>query len=189
MVGAAGVEPTSLIALFVPPSARLDFADLPCLPDDAKSGASYVVVGDLGKLWDYRTLNRAFRLLYHNPNAQLIALGMTRYWLSPDGIALDVAPFVVALEHASRRKALVFGKPATPFFQAAVENLGLPAGQVVMIGDDIEVDIGGAQAVGLTAALVKTGKFRPADLEGSIKPDIVFASVANLSRWWDGQAM
>jgi len=71
------------IALFVPPSARLEFAGLPCLPDDVESGASYVVVvGDLGKLWDYRTLNRAFRLLYHNPNAQLIALGMTCYWLA-----------------------------------------------------------------------------------------------------------
>jgi hypothetical protein len=113
-------------------------------------------VGDLGKLWDYRTLNRAFRLLYHNPDAQLIALGMTRYWLAPDGIALDVAPFVVALEHASGRKPLVFGKPARPFFQAAVEKLGLPAGQVVMIGDDIEADVGGAQTAGLKGALVKT---------------------------------
>jgi HAD superfamily hydrolase (TIGR01458 family) len=176
------------IALFVPPSARQEFAGLPCVPDDAESGASFVVVGDLGNRWDYPTLNRAFRLLHHNPDAQFIALGMTRYWLAPDGIALDVAPFVVALEHASGRKALVFGKPAKPFFQAAVEKLGLPAAQVVMIGDDIEADVGGAQTAGLRGALVKTGKFRPADLEGSIKPDIVFASVADLSRWWAGQA-
>jgi phospholysine phosphohistidine inorganic pyrophosphate phosphatase len=175
------------IALFVPPSARLEFAGLPCHPDDVESGASYVVVGDLGKLWDYRTLNRAFRLLYHNPSAQLIALGMTRYWLAPDGIALDVAPFVVALEHASGRKALIFGKPARPFFQAAVEKLGLPSGQVVMIGDDIEADVGGAQAAGLKGALVKTGKFRPTDLAGTIKPDMVFASVADLPGWWEGQ--
>jgi hypothetical protein len=58
-----------------PPSARLEFADLLCLPDDAEQGASYVVVGDLANLWDYRTLDRAFRLLYHNPDAQIIALG------------------------------------------------------------------------------------------------------------------
>ena len=176
------------IALFVPPSARLEFAGSQCIPDDAEQGASYVVVGDLANLWDYRTLNRAFRLLYHNPDAQLIALGMTRYWLAPEGIALDVAPFVVALEHASGRKALVFGKPAKPFFQAAVERLGLPAGQVVMIGDDIEADVGGAQAAGLKGALVQTGKFRPADLAGTIKPDMVFASVGDLSSWWNGQA-
>jgi HAD superfamily hydrolase (TIGR01458 family) len=176
------------IALFVPASARLEFAGLQCIPDDAEQGASYVVVGDLANLWDYRTLNRAFRLLYHNPDAQLIALGMTRYWLTPDGIALDVAPFVVALEHASGRKALVLGKPAKPFFQAAVEKLGLPAGQVVMIGDDIEADVGGAQKAGLRGALVKTGKFRPADLAGPIVPDLVFASIADLRTWWNGQA-
>ena len=59
----------------------------------------------------HRTLNRAFRLLYHNPGAKLIALGMTCYWLASDGIALDVAPFVAALEHATARQPIVFGKP------------------------------------------------------------------------------
>jgi phospholysine phosphohistidine inorganic pyrophosphate phosphatase len=83
-------------------------------------------MGDLGDRWDYRTLNRAFRLLYHNPSAKLVALGMTRYWVAPEGISLDVAPVVVALEHATGRETLVFGKPATPFFAAAVEKLGPP---------------------------------------------------------------
>jgi HAD superfamily hydrolase (TIGR01458 family) len=175
------------IALFLQASARLEFAGLPCLPDDAERGASYVVVGDLGDRWDYATLNRAFRLLYHNPEAQLIALGMTRYWLAPEGIALDVAPFVVALEYATGRKARVFGKPETPFFQAALEKLGLTAGQVVMVGDDIEADVGGAQAAGLKGILVQTGKFRPSDLAGSIRPDTVLACVADLPRWWIGQ--
>jgi HAD superfamily hydrolase (TIGR01458 family) len=177
------------IALFVRPSTRVEFAGLQCLADDAEQGASYVVVGDLGDLWDYRTLNRAFRLLYHNPQAQLIALGMTRYWLAPDGIALDVGPFAAALEHATGRKALVFGKPATSFFQAAVMKLGLPAANVLMIGDDIEADVGGAQMAGLKGALVKTGKFRSADLAGSVIPDMVFDSIAALPRWWDGGAM
>ena len=39
----------SEIALFVPPSARLEFAGLPCLPDDAESGASYVLVCSGGR--------------------------------------------------------------------------------------------------------------------------------------------
>jgi len=90
------------VAAFVRPAARNELADLPLLAEDAERGAAYVVIGDLGDLWDYRTLNRAFRLLHHNPDAKLIALGMTRYWMAADGIALDVAPFVVALAHASR---------------------------------------------------------------------------------------
>ncbi len=172
------------IALFVRASARPEFAGLTCLPDQVEDGAAYVVVGDLGELWDYRTLNRAFRLLHHNPQAQLIALGMTRYWMASDGISLDVAPFVAALEHATARKALVFGKPAAPFFHAAVDRLALPAGQVLMIGDDLEVDIGGAHAAGLKGALVKTGKFRPSDLQGSVRPYAVLDSMASLPNWW-----
>jgi phospholysine phosphohistidine inorganic pyrophosphate phosphatase len=172
------------IALFVRPSSRLDFRDLPCLPDNSERGAAYVVVGDLGDLWDYRTLNRAFRLLYHNPRAKLIALGMTRYWLGPSGISLDVAPFVAALQHATGRKALVFGKPAAAFFRMAAQTLGLPARQVLMIGDDIQADVGGAQRAGLQGALVRTGKFRPADIAGKIQPHMVLDSIADLPRWW-----
>jgi HAD superfamily hydrolase (TIGR01458 family) len=181
-------QPQTIVALFVRPAARVDFAGLQCVADDAEHGASHIVVGDLGDLWDYRTLNRAFRLLYQNPNAELIALGMSRYWLAADGIALDVAPFVVALEHATGRKALVFGKPAKAFFEAAAERLGLAPKELLMIGDDIQADIGGAQAAGLKAALVKTGKFRPADLAGSIKPELLLDSIADLPRWWSRQA-
>jgi len=172
------------IALFVREPARQEFADLPCLPDDAERGAAYVVVGDLGDQWDYRTLNRAFRLLHNNPEAKLIALGMTRYWLAADGLSLDVAPFVAALQHATGREPLVFGKPDARFFLAAVEKLGIDAGEVLMIGDDIEADVGGAQAAGLQGALVRTGKFRSADLLGTIRPDAVFDSIADLASWW-----
>jgi len=174
------------IALFLRPATRPEFAGLPVLPDDAERGASYVVIGDLEDLWDYRTLNRAFRLLHHNPEAKLIALGMTRYWMATDGLALDVAPFVAALQHATGREPLVFGKPAAAFFEGAAQRLNLPVEDILMIGDDVATDIGGAQAAGLKGALVRTGKFRPADLEGEVQPHAVFDSVADLPRWWGG---
>jgi HAD superfamily hydrolase (TIGR01458 family) len=172
------------VALFLRPATKREFAGLSCLDDNAEQGASYVVIGDLGSLWDYRTLNRAFRLLYHNPEAKLIALGMTRYWLAADGIALDVAPFVAALQHATGRQPIVFGKPAERFFLAAAGQLGLAPPDVLMVGDDIEADVGGAQAAGLKGALVRTGKFRPSDLEGRVRPDAVWDSVADLQGWW-----
>ena len=174
------------IALFVRPATRIEFAGLACLPDHAETGASYLVVGDLGSSWDYPTLNRAFRLLHANPRAHMIALGMTRYWQTEDGVSLDVAPFVVALECAAGRKAMVFGKPQEAFFHAAAEKLRLPAAEVLMIGDDIVTDIGGAQSAGLQGALVRTGKFRPGDVEGPVKPNFVLDSIAELPRWWQG---
>jgi phospholysine phosphohistidine inorganic pyrophosphate phosphatase len=116
------------------------------------------------------------------------AVGMTRYWLAPSGISLDVAPFVAALEHATGRKALVFGKPAAAFFRMATQKLGLPAKRILMVGDDIQADVRGAQKAGLQAALVKTGKFRPADLEGKIRPRVVLDSIADLPGWWTQNA-
>ncbi|MEZ5402020.1 MAG: TIGR01458 family HAD-type hydrolase [Bryobacteraceae bacterium] len=171
-------------ALFLRPAARPEFAGIPTLGDTAEQGAAHVVIGDLGDQWDYRTLNRAFRLLHHNPQAHLIALGMTRYWMAPDGISLDVAPFVAALAHATGREPIVFGKPAAPFFHEAAAGLALPPNQILMIGDDIESDVRGAQTAGLRAALVKTGKYRPADLDRGIRPDAVWDSIADLPARW-----
>jgi phospholysine phosphohistidine inorganic pyrophosphate phosphatase len=172
------------VALFVRPATRCEFDGLPLLPDDAERGAAFVVIGDLGSHWDYPTLNRAFRLLHHNPEARLIALGMTRYWLAADGISLDVAPFVAALEHATGRSPMVFGKPAATFFRAAASRLGLPPEDVMMMGDDAVTDVQAAMSAGLRGALVRTGKFRESDLRGGAPPDLVLDSIADLPSWW-----
>src|SRR5262249_50087154 len=119
-----------------------------------------------------------------NPEASLIALGMTRYWLASDGVSLDVAPFVAALEHATGRKAEGFGKPAAAFFRAAAGILGVRPEEILMMGDDVNADIGGAQAAGLKGALVRTGKYRPSDLDGAVLPHAVLDSIADLPEWW-----
>lgn len=171
-------------ALFVAPKARAEFEGLTLVPDNAEKGARWVVVGDLGERWDYPTLNRAFRLLQSSPDARLIALGMTRFWQAGDGLRLDAGPFVAALEYATGREALVLGKPAEAFFESAVEKLGVSAEETVMIGDDILVDVGGAQQAGLKGALVETGKYRSGDLERGVTPDAVLESITALPDWW-----
>lgn len=52
----------------------------------------------------------------------LVALGMTRYWRAADGLRLDVAPFVKALEHATRCAATVIGKPSKAFHRDRAGN-------------------------------------------------------------------
>ncbi|HAC33696.1 MAG TPA: TIGR01458 family HAD-type hydrolase, partial [Gammaproteobacteria bacterium] len=56
--------------------------------------------------------------------------------------------------------------------------------QVVMVGDDIVGDVGGAQQAGMHGVLVKTGKFRAQDLDGEVNPDSVLESIAELPQWW-----
>jgi len=196
-------QPRGDIALFAAPALRSEFRDFDLVPEGAERGAHYVVLGDLGEAWDFAKLNRAFRLLMADPAAQrrrvvpstespgeapvLIALGMTRYWRTSTGLSLDVAPFVVALEHATGKRAVVLGKPAREFFLAGACKLGLEPADVLMIGDDIRTDVGGAREAGLKGALVKTGKFREADLAGGVRPDLLLESVAELpGRWATG---
>ena len=139
----------------------------------------FVVIGDLGDAWTFDRLNQAFRLLLEK-NAGFIALGKSRYWRAADGLRLDSGPFVTALEFATGRFALVMGKPERAFFQQAINMLGLPPERVAMIGDDIDVDVAGAQRAGLLGALVKTGKFRSEDLAKGIWPNYVYHSLADL---------
>jgi HAD superfamily hydrolase (TIGR01458 family) len=173
-------------ALFVPAATADEFRSVPHLPDGAEAGAASVVIGDLGEGFCFPVLNRAFRLLMAEPRPVLVALGMTRYWRAEDGLRLDVAPFVVGLEHATGASAVVLGKPSPAFFETALALLGCAARETVMIGDDVVGDVGGAQRAGIRGLLVRTGKFRSADLEGEIRPDAVLDSIAALPEWWEG---
>ena len=118
------------------------------------------------------------------PRPVLVTLGRTRYWRAEDGLRLDVAPFVTALEYAVGTEAKVVGKPAMIFFRAALEAIGVAEQETIMVGDDIRGDIGGAQDAGIAGLLMKTGKFRPADLEEGIRPLAVLDSIAQLPQWW-----
>ena len=171
-------------ALFVPDEARSDFGSVEAVPEDSDAEVDAVIIGDLGHNWSFERLNRAFRLLMREPKPRLIALGMTRYWRGPQGLQLDVAPFVRALEHAADTEATVVGKPASEFFQTALSKLGCTADSALMIGDDIRGDVDAAQRCGIRGILVRTGKFRPADLDGEIKPFAVLESFAELPTWW-----
>lgn len=139
----------------------------------------WVVVGDLGPAVTYDKLNRAFRKL--RAGAKLIALQKNRYWLSDDGYTLDAGAFVALLEYAAEQESVLIGKPSALFYQTALDDLSLNPGQVVMIGDDIESDIGGAQALGMRTILVRTGKFNQQVLaKSAYTPWKIFNSIADL---------
>jgi len=174
------------VALFVADATREEFATL-AVATPATEKVAAVILGDLGEGWDFATYNRAFRLLMENPDAPLLALGLTRYWQAEEGLRLDVGPFVKGLEYATGREAVVMGKPAAPFFHAALAQLHGNAEETVMLGDDIRGDIDGAQQAGINGVLVKTGKFRPTDLTQGITPYAVLDSIAALPAWWDQQ--
>ena len=171
------------VALFVPAASAGEFSAVEVAGAEQQAVAA-LVIGDYAEKWTYAELNRAFRLLMQEPHPVLVALGMTRYWLAEDGLRLDTAPFVTALRNASGIEPVVLGKPARAFFDAALSMLGVSADAAIMIGDDVRGDVGGAQAAGIEACLVRTGKFLPADLDGDVRPDFVLDSIAALPERW-----
>jgi phospholysine phosphohistidine inorganic pyrophosphate phosphatase len=128
-----------------------------------QSDPNCVVLGDAQDAFTYSRMNAAFQLLMHRPNTPLISMGNGKYYKEVDGLKLDVGPFTKALEYACDVESLVIGKPSKSFFMSAVESMNLKSDQVVMIGDDIVSDIGGAQACGIRGVQVRTGKYRPQD--------------------------
>ena len=151
--------------------AKAFFDDLCAYPK------KYVVVGDAQDNFSYANLNRAFRLLQED--AELLAIAKNRYFKDSDGkLSMDAGCFVSALEYASGKESLLIGKPSKAFYHLACADMGVEPSACVMIGDDIEGDIQGAQEAGLSAILVQTGKFAPKDLELGITPQKVIASIA-----------
>jgi len=137
------------------------------------------VLGDLGDGFTAEVLNDAFRLLMDG--AELVALQHNRYWRRADSIVLDVGAYSAALEYASSRDAVVVGKPAPAFFAAALADLGADAEVTVMVGDDVDADVGGALAAGLRGILVRTGKYRSDALEASgVAPTAIVDSIRDV---------
>ncbi|HWW89293.1 MAG TPA: TIGR01458 family HAD-type hydrolase [Solirubrobacteraceae bacterium] len=165
------------VRLLVGEGLREDLAELVEAPPGAAVDA--VVLGDLGDGFTEEVLNGAFRLLMDG--AELVALQHNRYWRRADGLALDVGAYSAALEYASGVEAAVVGKPAAEFFTAALADLRSQPERTMMVGDDVEADIGGALAADLRAVLVRTGKYREDALEASgVTPTEIVNSIADV---------
>ncbi len=152
-----------------------DFTDF----DVTENEAEAVVIGGAEEQFTYERLNCAFQLVM--AGAELVAIHRNKYWRTEQGLQLDAGAFVTGLEFATGASATLIGKPAPTFFQQALRDLGIPVERVLVVGDDLEADVRGGRDVGARTALVRTGKFRPVDLErADVRPDLVIASIADL---------
>lgn len=166
----------SLSSLFLAAEAGLseDFGGF--VLDDENPDS--VVMGDLHTRFDWVLLDRIFGMV--QSGARLIALHKNRYCRRDGRISLDLGPFVAAIEYATGTEAIVMGKPDHGFFRMALRDMGLPPGDVVMVGDDPFSDIGGAKDAGIRAVQVRTGKYKPLESAETPEADAVIDSIADL---------
>lgn len=161
--------PEASCLLLADDATREDFDDIRLT--DQPELASVVVVGGPHEDSDnvhlsYECLNEAYRAI--GAGASLVAMQRGMSWQTSRGLAVDAGAFVAALEAATGTRAIVCGKPSALFFEAAVAQLGVPAADTLMVGDDVENDIRGAAGSGLRPVLVRTGKFQPSHV-GSVR--------------------
>lgn len=152
-----------------------DFAEFEC----DENSPDFVVLGDIGERWDLHLINGLFNAMHNG--AELIALHKNRFWQTDDGLKADIGFFVAGLEYVCSKNARIMGKPNADFFQRVLVSAGVAAAEAIMVGDDIDSDVGGAQLLGMGGCLVKTGKFRQAYFDSSpIQPDWVLETIADL---------
>jgi HAD superfamily hydrolase (TIGR01458 family) len=152
-----------------------DFEDV----DVTDADADVVVIGGAEDAFTYANLNHAFQMLMNG--AVLLAMHRGLYWQTDRGLMLDAGAYVRGLEDAAGVEATLVGKPARSFFDSAVAALGVPAEGIVMVGDNVISDVNGAQRAGLRGVLVRTGSFRPDQLQRAERePDAVIDSIGDL---------
>jgi len=130
-----------------------------------------IIIGDNGERWDFQMMNEIFNKVY--TGAEFVAMHKNKYWYPEGKLSLDAGAFINAIEFASGKTAILIGKPSPIYFQSALDLLGFPKGSdFIMIGDDIDSDIIGAQQAGGKGILIYTGKTNyPLDDDTKIKPD------------------
>jgi HAD superfamily hydrolase (TIGR01458 family) len=134
------------------------------------------------QVFSYMNLARAFSEL--QAGASFYCLHKNRWWQTSRGPMLDGGAFVAGLEYATGLEATVLGKPSPAYFAAALDALGAEPELTWLVTDDIDADVRGAQLFGMKTALVRTGKFRPDQLETSaLVPDVVVSSISQFPEW------
>jgi HAD superfamily hydrolase (TIGR01458 family) len=138
-----------------------------------------VLLGGAGASIGYRELNRVFELVAGG--VPVVGLHRNTRFQTADGLALDMGTFIIGLEAAAGIEIPIVGKPSAEFFMSALFDLGAEATGTIMVGDDIDSDVRGGQAVGMTGVLVQTGKYRASDLdtEGQ-SPDYLIEDIWHL---------
>jgi hypothetical protein len=134
---------------------RDDLTDVRLVEDGAS--VDVIIIGGAGTEFSYAALNRAFAHLRNG--ARLVAMHRNLYWRTHEGLQLDGGAFLLGLEAAASVTAEVVGKPAPGFFTSALSRLHVDAAEAVMVGDDIDADVLGAQRLGIPGCSSRPASF------------------------------
>ena len=137
---------------------------------------------ETGRVFSYLNLNRAFHEL--EAGADLYCLHKNKWWQTADGAAARRRRVRGRARVRRRHRGDRARQAELGVLRRRARGARRRAGLTWMVGDDIEGDILGAHNYGMRTVLVRTGKFRPDDVERSrVQPDGIVSSIAQLPDW------
>ncbi|MEM0302334.1 MAG: HAD-IIA family hydrolase [Archaeoglobaceae archaeon] len=141
--------------------------------------AEYLVVGSNRNL-NYDLMTKALRCCLRG--VRYIATNPDKIFPSEDGPTPGTGLIIGALYWMTGRLPdVVVGKPSKVIMIEALQKLNLKPEEVVVVGDQIEVDVVAGKRIGAETLLVLTGVTRREDIENSeTKPDYVLNSLEDL---------
>lgn len=139
-----------------------------------------IVVAAFDRTLDYAKLNTAHQALARG--ARFYATNADRTCPVANGEIPDCAGVIAFLEATTGRTVeLVAGKPSPHILQAAIDRLGVPRSECLMVGDRLATDMVMGLENGVDTALVLSGVTSPDELaQSSVRPTYVLRSVAEL---------
>jgi NagD protein len=148
------------------------------LTSDPAEAAMVVVSWDRG--FDYAKLLAGFRAV--RSGARIVATNPDPFCPTADGGLPDCAAMLAALEACTGARAeAVVGKPSVHMASAILGHLGLPASDVLMIGDRLLTDVGLARTAGMVSGLALTGATTLDDAEAAERPpDLCLARLTDI---------
>ena len=116
-------------------------------------------------------------------NAALVGICADRVYPSPRGLEFGSGALCALLAYAAQTSAVFCGKPNEIFFHKLCDRLGVAPASCLLIGDNLEADIAGAQRVKMKTLLTLTGVTRRRDLlhvSADLQPDFIVEDLTEL---------
>jgi len=137
-----------------------------------------VVVG-MDRNLTYEKLRRAALLI--RAGTPFVATNPDLTFPTPEGEVPGAGAIVAAVQVSTNVIPVVAGKPSPEMYRVALERLGTTPTETLVIGDRLETDIAGAQALGCRTGLVLSGVTTPEEAQAwTPLPDVVAKNIREL---------
>jgi HAD superfamily hydrolase (TIGR01450 family) len=148
-----------------------------------------VLVGSWTPAFDYDDMNAALSAL--DPDTTFLGTDPDRTFPGADGELVPGSGAVIDALAATvgREPDAILGKPSEQALALALDRLGVPARECLVVGDRLDTDLAMGERAGMTTVLVESGVTdREAVTDSHVDPDYVVDGLGDIGTVLDDQA-